>query len=151
MYIFPISKVFPFNWFCWLFQGETMTSIEPTSGRINDLCVSKGSGLIMLALDSSQIPSYFIPALGPAPKWCAYLENLTVWLLSEFDLIREVGHICCFWSGLTKVIMLFQFYPCHHRRNWRRVQRVLYMMISNFWPRKTLWSWTWQTWWEQIF
>lgn len=55
-----------------------MTSIEPTSGRINDLCVSKGSGLIMLALDSSQIPSYFIPALGPAPKWCAYLENLTV-------------------------------------------------------------------------
>lgn len=55
-----------------------MTSIEPTSGRINDLCVSKGSGLIMLALDSSQIPSYFIPALGPAPKWCTYLENLTV-------------------------------------------------------------------------
>lgn len=57
-----------------------MTSIEPTAGKINDICVFKESGLILLALDSSQIPSYFIPALGPAPKWCSYLENLTVWL-----------------------------------------------------------------------
>lgn len=57
--------------------GETMTSIEPTAGRINDMCISEGSGLILLALDSSQIPYYFIPALGPAPKWCSYLENLT--------------------------------------------------------------------------
>lgn len=58
-----------------------MTSIEPTGGKINDICVFRESGLILLALDSSQIPSYFIPALGPAPKWCSYLENLTVRLL----------------------------------------------------------------------
>lgn len=57
--------------------GENMTSIEPTGGRINDLCAFTGSGLMLLALDSSQIPSYFIPSLGPAPKWCSYLENLT--------------------------------------------------------------------------
>nr|XP_027065302.1 nucleolar protein 10-like [Coffea arabica] len=57
--------------------GEGMTSIEPTAGKINDLCVFGGSGLMLLALDSSQIPSYFVPALGPAPKWCSYLENLT--------------------------------------------------------------------------
>ncbi|KAG5552588.1 hypothetical protein RHGRI_010613 [Rhododendron griersonianum] len=57
--------------------GEGMTSIEPTAGAINDICVFDGSGLILLALDCSQIPSYFIPALGPAPKWCSYLENLT--------------------------------------------------------------------------
>lgn len=55
-----------------------MTSIEPASGKINDICVFKKSGLILLAMDSSQIPSYYIPALGPAPKWCSYLENLTV-------------------------------------------------------------------------
>ncbi|PKI50856.1 hypothetical protein CRG98_028763 [Punica granatum] len=54
-----------------------MTSIEPTAGAINDICIFKDSGLMMLALDSSQIPSYFIPALGPAPKWIAVLENLT--------------------------------------------------------------------------
>lgn len=57
-----------------------MTSIEPTAGAINDICMFKDSGLLLLALDSSQIPSYFIPALGPAPTWCAYLESLTVCL-----------------------------------------------------------------------
>ncbi|KAL8459694.1 hypothetical protein ACS0TY_036152 [Phlomoides rotata] len=57
--------------------GEGMTSIEPAAGKINDICVFKKSGLILLAMDSSQIPSYYIPALGPAPKWCSYLENLT--------------------------------------------------------------------------
>lgn len=57
--------------------GEGMTSIEPTAGNINDICVFNESGLILLALENAQIPSYFIPALGPAPKWCSYLENLT--------------------------------------------------------------------------
>ncbi|XP_018848422.2 nucleolar protein 10 [Juglans regia] len=57
--------------------GEGMTSIEPTAGAINDICVFDGSGLMLLALDCSQMPSYFVPALGPAPKWCSYLENLT--------------------------------------------------------------------------
>ncbi|KAL4644129.1 hypothetical protein ACB098_02G120800 [Castanea mollissima] len=57
--------------------GEGMTSIEPTAGAINDICIFNGSGLMLLALDCSQIPSYFLPALGPAPKWCSNLENLT--------------------------------------------------------------------------
>lgn len=57
--------------------GEGMTSIEPALGPINDTCVFMDSGLMLLALNSSQIPSYFLPALGPAPKWCSYLENLT--------------------------------------------------------------------------
>ncbi|KAK9740728.1 hypothetical protein RND81_03G056000 [Saponaria officinalis] len=63
--------------FLLFFSMEGVTSIEPTGGAINDICVFKESGLILLALDSSQIPPYFIPALGPAPKWCSYLENLT--------------------------------------------------------------------------
>ncbi|KAL9324396.1 hypothetical protein ACSQ67_009253 [Phaseolus vulgaris] len=57
--------------------GETLTSIEPTTGAINDVCTFPGSGLILLALDCCQIPSYFIPSLGPAPKWCSSLENFT--------------------------------------------------------------------------
>jgi len=59
-------------------QGDNMTSIQPTSGSINDVCIFRDSGLMLLALDSSQIPAYFIPALGPAPKWCSHLDNLTV-------------------------------------------------------------------------
>ncbi|XP_058779910.1 uncharacterized protein LOC131653671 [Vicia villosa] len=57
--------------------GEGLTSIEPTTGAINDVCTFPGSGLILLALDCSQIPSYFLPSLGPAPKWCSSLENFT--------------------------------------------------------------------------
>lgn len=57
--------------------GEGLTSIEPTTGEINDVCTFPGSGLILLALDCSQIPSYIIPSLGPVPKWCSSLENFT--------------------------------------------------------------------------
>ncbi|XP_039118255.1 nucleolar protein 10-like isoform X2 [Dioscorea cayenensis subsp. rotundata] len=57
--------------------GDNMTSIEPSTGAINDVCLFRESGLLLAALDCSQIPVYFIPALGPAPKWCSYLENLT--------------------------------------------------------------------------
>eukprot|EP00257_Ricinus_communis_P005506 XP_002519773.2 nucleolar protein 10 [Ricinus communis] len=57
--------------------GDGMTSIEPTAGKINDICVYNNSGLMLLALDCSQIPSYFIPSLGPSPKWCPTLENIT--------------------------------------------------------------------------
>lgn len=70
-----------------------MTSIEPTAGRINGICAYSRSGLIFLALDCSLIPSYFIPALGPAPKWCAHLENLTVCSLSLRTVIFWVVHV----------------------------------------------------------
>ncbi|GJN01068.1 hypothetical protein PR202_ga18303 [Eleusine coracana subsp. coracana] len=57
--------------------GNNMTSIEPDGGAINDVCIFQNSGLMLLALDNSQIPAHFIPALGPAPKWCSHLDNLT--------------------------------------------------------------------------
>ena len=30
-----------------------------------------------MATESPKIMSYFIPDLGPAPKWCSYLDNIT--------------------------------------------------------------------------
>ena len=35
------------------------------------------SGLIMLANEGVQIQSYYVPALGNAPKWCSFLEKIT--------------------------------------------------------------------------
>ncbi|KAJ1669091.1 Small ribosomal subunit biogenesis, partial [Coemansia sp. RSA 25] len=52
------------------------TSIEPPCD-INDVCVSPGTGLVYVAGESSDIQTYFIPQLGPAPQWCHFLENLT--------------------------------------------------------------------------
>lgn len=70
-----------------------MTSIEPTAGMINDICVFSNTGLMLLALDCSQIPSYFIPSLGPAPKWCSRVEQLTVWFqyVIDFCLFHALG------------------------------------------------------------
>ncbi|KAJ4775262.1 Embryo sac development arrest 7 [Rhynchospora pubera] len=57
--------------------GDDMAKVESSGGTINDVCIFKKSGLLLLALDNGQIPAHFLPALGPAPKWCSYLENLT--------------------------------------------------------------------------
>ncbi|CAA7391883.1 unnamed protein product [Spirodela intermedia] len=58
--------------------GDNLTSIQPSgegSGNINDVCIFPRSGLMLFALDHSQIPSYFVPALGPAPKWIKDLDR----------------------------------------------------------------------------
>lgn len=31
----------------------------------------------MLATENKRLSNFFIPSLGPAPKWCSFLENLT--------------------------------------------------------------------------
>lgn len=59
-------------------QGDNLSSIEPAGGDINDVCVLRDSGLVLLALDAPRLQNYFIPALGPAPRWCSFLDNLTV-------------------------------------------------------------------------
>jgi ribosome biogenesis protein ENP2 len=59
-------------------DGSAYTSIEPADGAdINDVCLWPGSGLLMLGSDTSRIGSYFVPSLGPAPRWCSFLEGLT--------------------------------------------------------------------------
>ena len=35
------------------------------------------SGLIFAPLEAEKLGIYFVPELGNAPKWCAFLENLT--------------------------------------------------------------------------
>lgn len=35
-------------------------------------------GLLAVCTDSMmRMQAYFVPALGPAPRWCSFLENLT--------------------------------------------------------------------------
>lgn len=57
-------------------KGSLLTSIEP-SHDINDLLVHSRSGLLMAAVEDKQIQTWFVPSLGPAPKWCSFLENVT--------------------------------------------------------------------------
>ncbi|CAK0744566.1 hypothetical protein CVIRNUC_001558 [Coccomyxa viridis] len=57
--------------------AQNMTSLQPQEPGINDVLQWKDSGLIMLGLDAPRIQAYFVPSLGPAPRWCAFLEGLT--------------------------------------------------------------------------
>ncbi|KAH9941186.1 WD40-repeat-containing domain protein [Epithele typhae] len=55
---------------------SNFTSITPAND-INDVNHIPGTGLLMLANEGIKMTSFFVPQLGPAPKWCSFLENLT--------------------------------------------------------------------------
>ncbi|KAI9363754.1 WD40-repeat-containing domain protein [Pilaira anomala] len=57
-------------------SGKHFTSIEPETD-INDVTTVEDSGLILTANEGIQMGSYFIPQLGPAPRWASFLENIT--------------------------------------------------------------------------
>ncbi len=57
-------------------SGNVFTNVEP-SCDINDTLIDDKSGLLMIANEGSPVQTFYIPALGPAPKWCPFLDNLT--------------------------------------------------------------------------
>jgi len=58
-------------------DGSLFTNIEPRS-HINDVEVANdGSGMLFIPMEQEKIGTYFIPDMGNAPKWCAFLENMT--------------------------------------------------------------------------
>uniref|UniRef100_A0A8D1DZ71 NUC153 domain-containing protein n=1 Tax=Sus scrofa TaxID=9823 RepID=A0A8D1DZ71_PIG len=57
-------------------QGKIFTSLEPEHD-INDVCLYPNSGMLLTANESPKMGIYYIPVLGPAPRWCSFLDNLT--------------------------------------------------------------------------
>ena len=56
--------------------GKVLTNIEPPAD-INNLCLWPGTGLMFMAAETHKIQTFYVPALGLAPKWCRFLDNLT--------------------------------------------------------------------------
>ncbi|ODH22918.1 hypothetical protein ACO22_05446 [Paracoccidioides brasiliensis] len=56
-------------------DGKPWTSVEPAVD-INSVAWCKDSGMILTANEGRQQHAFFIPQLGPAPKWCAFLDNI---------------------------------------------------------------------------
>ena len=56
-------------------DGSPWTSVEPTVD-INSVAWCRDSGLFLTANESKQQHAFFIPQLGPAPKWCSFLDNV---------------------------------------------------------------------------
>ena len=69
--------------------GATLANIE-TQATVNDLTVATDargdSGLLLMAAEQSRVLSYYVPALGPAPRWCSFLDVIT----------EEVRHVTLF-------------------------------------------------------
>jgi ribosome biogenesis protein ENP2 len=58
----------------WNEDSSLFTNIEPKA-EINDIEIpSDGSGMIFSPQEQEKIGTYFLPSLGPAPKWCTFLE-----------------------------------------------------------------------------
>ncbi|KAK4636739.1 Ribosome biogenesis protein ENP2 [Fulvia fulva] len=56
-------------------SGEYWTGVEPAVD-LNHVEWVPDSGMLLTANEGRQQHSFFIPQLGPAPKWCAFLDNL---------------------------------------------------------------------------
>lgn len=56
-------------------NGAPWTSVEPAVD-INSVAWCQDSGMILTANEGRQQHAFFIPQLGPAPKWCSFLDNL---------------------------------------------------------------------------
>jgi ribosome biogenesis protein ENP2 len=63
-------------------MGQIVTNIEPSSScdinAVLPIRDQRGStGLFFIAGEQSQIMSYYVPSIGPAPRWCSFLEGIT--------------------------------------------------------------------------
>jgi ribosome biogenesis protein ENP2 len=56
-------------------NGAPWTSVEPAVD-INSVAWCQDSGMILTANEGRQQHAFFVPQLGPAPKWCSFLDNL---------------------------------------------------------------------------
>lgn len=57
-------------------SGNLFTTVE-SKFKINGVKSYQSSGLLLVPQESSRVGTFFIPALGPAPKWCSFVENMT--------------------------------------------------------------------------
>lgn len=63
-------------------DGETWTSVEPLVD-INFVTWCKNTGMILTANEGKAMHSFFIPQLGPAPRWCSFLDNMVEEMAEE--------------------------------------------------------------------
>lgn len=64
-------------------SGNLLTTVEMSGGvELNHVNMGageygSGDGFLLCSVEDRQMQSFFIPALGPAPRWASFLENLT--------------------------------------------------------------------------
>lgn len=80
--------------------GKQIAYIESDS-QFNDFCTIPNTGMFFFAQQNSKMLTYYIPSLGPAPRWCSFLDNLTEEIESEVSKLHKVHE---------SIINLFYFF-----------------------------------------
>ncbi|XP_004534493.1 nucleolar protein 10 [Ceratitis capitata] len=62
--------------------GKQVAYIESTTS-FNDFCTIPDTGMFFLAQEDVKMLTYYVPSMGPAPRWCSFLDNLTEDIESE--------------------------------------------------------------------
>lgn len=57
-------------------NGSPFTAIQ-AEPDLNMLAAYPNSGMMFVANEAEKILTYYIPAIGPAPKWCSFLDRIT--------------------------------------------------------------------------
>jgi ribosome biogenesis protein ENP2 len=63
-------------------DGKAWTSVEPMVD-LNHIAWCRDSGMLLTANEGKQQHAFFIPQLGPAPKWCSFLDNMVEEMAEE--------------------------------------------------------------------
>ncbi|WVN86574.1 uncharacterized protein L203_101741 [Cryptococcus depauperatus CBS 7841] len=63
--------------------AQNQLSLHPPNSLV-DLHPVPQSGLIFAACDSPQLSSYYIPEIGPAPRWASFLDSVTEELADDY-------------------------------------------------------------------
>lgn len=112
-------------------SGKQIAYIESES-KFNDMCTIPNTGMMFFAQETSKMLTYYIPSLGPAPRWCSFLDNLTEEIESEvrvYILCIETNYYC----------HLSNFRPC------RIYTTTTSLSLNRNWN-----SWDWIIWKELI-
>lgn len=65
-------------------SGKPYTAIQ-AQADLNDICVIPKTGMMFIANEDKKILSYYLPSLGPAPRWCAFLDRIVEELEESTD------------------------------------------------------------------
>uniref|UniRef100_A0AC34FTM2 Nucleolar protein 10 n=1 Tax=Panagrolaimus sp. ES5 TaxID=591445 RepID=A0AC34FTM2_9BILA len=88
--------------------GKPIGAIEPGES-LTEFVRVPDSGLLFFAAETQQMLQYFVPSLGPAPKWCYHLESIveeldTVEVPAIYDDYKFVTHEHLEEIGLSHLI-----------------------------------------------
>ncbi|GAO14975.1 uncharacterized protein UV8b_00516 [Ustilaginoidea virens] len=62
--------------------GDPWTSVEPVVD-INDVAWCENTGMLLTANEGKHQHAFFIPQLGPAPRWCSFLDSMVEEMAEE--------------------------------------------------------------------